>query len=270
MSGYTKLFSSILDSTVWLETNPTRIVWITMLAKADQFGEVAASVPGLAHAACVTLEECQAALATFLAPDEHSRTKDFDGRRIEAIDGGWVLLNHAKYRDAMRSLSRAEYLREKQAESRARKARAAKASTNVDKNPVSTSVNQSQPISEASASSEAASEIHTNPSPAAPVDVAVTIYGCYPRKVGRAAALKAIRAALKVKPYAELFDAVQSYALAVATWPAPDRAQFVPHPATWFNRGSYDDDRTTWQRISSAAPMDARAETEAAARRAAF
>jgi hypothetical protein len=37
-------------------------------------------------------------LDCFLAPDPDSRTKDDEGRRIEEIDGGWLLLNHAKYR----------------------------------------------------------------------------------------------------------------------------------------------------------------------------
>lgn len=34
----------------------------------------------------------------FLSPDKWSRTTDNEGRRIEPIDGGWRLLNHAKYR----------------------------------------------------------------------------------------------------------------------------------------------------------------------------
>lgn len=96
--AYTKLFNSIVTSTIWLETDRTRIVWITMLALADANGEVQASVPGLAHVAGVPVEDCRAALDKFLSPDLDSRTKDDEGRRIEPIDGGWHLLNHAKYR----------------------------------------------------------------------------------------------------------------------------------------------------------------------------
>lgn len=73
------------------------------------------------------------------------------------------------------------------------------------------------------------------------------IYEAYPRKVGPAAALKAISKALKAKPPADLLAATQAYANAVKTWPEPDKC-FIPHPATWFNRGSYDDDPATWQR----------------------
>ena len=82
MAGYTKLFSSIVLSTVWREPNHVRIVWITMLALAEADGYVGAAVPGLADAARVSIPECLEALASFLAPDEYSRSKEHEGRRI--------------------------------------------------------------------------------------------------------------------------------------------------------------------------------------------
>jgi hypothetical protein len=95
---FTKLFSSITASTIWAARDQTRILWITMLAMADQHGRVWASVPGLANIARISIPDCETALAELQAPDKYSRTKDHDGRRIEPIDGGWRLLNHAKYR----------------------------------------------------------------------------------------------------------------------------------------------------------------------------
>jgi hypothetical protein len=62
---YTKLFSSITESTVWGESYATRIVWVTMLAMADAKGAVYGSVPGLARRANVTLQEVEQALAAF-------------------------------------------------------------------------------------------------------------------------------------------------------------------------------------------------------------
>jgi len=84
-------------------------------------------------------------------------------------------------------------------------------------------------------------------------DLIEAIYRAYPRKVGKVAAEKAIANALKVLPYAELLEATQAYAQAVARWtPAQrfthDGRDTVPHPATWFNRGSYADDRKEWER----------------------
>lgn len=97
--AYTKLFNSIISSTIWTEDDQTRIVWVTLMAMADKNGEVQASIPGLARLASVPLEATEAAIEKFLAPDPYSRTKDDEGRRIEEIDGGWALINHAKYRD---------------------------------------------------------------------------------------------------------------------------------------------------------------------------
>jgi hypothetical protein len=54
------------------------------------------------------------ALDTFLSPDPASRTKDHEGRRIEEIDGGWLILNGSKF-DSIRSAEeRREYMREYQ------------------------------------------------------------------------------------------------------------------------------------------------------------
>jgi hypothetical protein len=116
---FTKLFNSILDSTIWQEPLETKVVWITMLAMCDRNGDVHASIPGLARRAGVTITQCNAALACLESPDEYSRTKDHDGRRIAEIDGGWSLLNHGKYRALLSAEERREYNRRKQAEYRA-------------------------------------------------------------------------------------------------------------------------------------------------------
>lgn len=99
MSGYVKLYSTIITSSIWLESHATLRVWITMLTLADRRGEVSGSIGGLAHIANVTREECVAALELFMSPDPDSRTPEHEGRRIEKIDGGWLVLNAEKYRD---------------------------------------------------------------------------------------------------------------------------------------------------------------------------
>lgn len=99
VTGFTKLFQSIVHSTVWQEEMHVKVVWVTMLALADRNGCVNASEPGLAKAAGVSLEQCLDALARFQAPDPYSRTKAHEGRRIQPIDGGWFMINHPKYRE---------------------------------------------------------------------------------------------------------------------------------------------------------------------------
>lgn len=96
--AFVKLHGTILDSSIWLDDHPTRLLWITMLVMADERGVVQASVGGLAARARITREECEAALAKFLSPDPDSRDQT-SGERIERVPGGWLILNHANYRD---------------------------------------------------------------------------------------------------------------------------------------------------------------------------
>lgn len=117
MSGYTKLFGSLIHSTIWREPDHVRIVWMTMLAMADRDGVVEASVPGLADAARKTIPETESALARLMEPDPYSRTPDHEGRRIEPVPGGWRLLNHGIYREKAST----EEAREKAAARQARK-----------------------------------------------------------------------------------------------------------------------------------------------------
>ncbi len=112
MEGFTKLFSSIIHSTIWREDMHVKVLWVTMLAMANKDGRVLASLPGLADAARISIDQCKDALSRLLAPDEFSRTKDFEGRRIEEVDGGWALLNYTKYREMRDSDERRIQVRE--------------------------------------------------------------------------------------------------------------------------------------------------------------
>ena len=120
MIGYTKLFASIVHSTIWREDPRTKVLWVTMLALADQHGEVMASVPGLADVARISVEDCEAALDKFMSPDAYSRTPDNDGRRIESIPGGWSILNHRRYRDMQSEVNKRELAAERQRRRRLR------------------------------------------------------------------------------------------------------------------------------------------------------
>ena len=103
MSGYTPLFGSIITSSIWNESNETRIVWVTMLAMADMYGIVEGSAPGLAVVARVSKEACQKALEILSSPDPDSRTKEYEGRRIIPVTGGWKVVNHTLYRQRAKS-----------------------------------------------------------------------------------------------------------------------------------------------------------------------
>jgi hypothetical protein len=117
---FTKLFSSITESTVWCESDQVRIVWICMLAMANKNGFVFGSVPGLANRARVPVESVREAIAKFMQPDPDSRTKEYEGRRIEEIDGGWRLLNYAKHRAIRDEEERRDYMKNLMREKRAK------------------------------------------------------------------------------------------------------------------------------------------------------
>ena len=161
MKPFSKLFASIVTSSIWTEDAETRVVWVTMLAICDADGDVWASVGGLAKAAGVSRDVCAVALAKFLAPDHDSRTKEHEGRRIEEIDGGWRLLNYRKYRELGRTEDRRQYFAAKKRESRAAM------STNVHKCPQQSTMS---PIAEAEAEAEANTKAAATPPPYTPAD----------------------------------------------------------------------------------------------------
>lgn len=114
METFTKLCSSILDSSVWGEDLEVRMVWITMLAMANKDGYVGASVDGLARRARVSVEHTRKALEKFMAPDPESRSQEFEGRRIDKADRGWKLLNYGRFREERDVEKRREQLRNAQ------------------------------------------------------------------------------------------------------------------------------------------------------------
>ena len=108
---YTILKSSLIHSTIWDESPEICKVWVTMLAMRNKDGEILSSVPGLAHASRISLETTKAALFKFLAPDPDSTTKEHEGRRLEAISGGWRLLNHDKVQAEVSAAHKAAYMK---------------------------------------------------------------------------------------------------------------------------------------------------------------
>jgi hypothetical protein len=119
---YNKIFTKILDSSIWLEPTPTRIVWVTLIAAMDEDGFVqSACVANLAHKARVTLKEATEAVKILEGPDENSSDKDNDGRRIEKVPGGWMVLNASKYRELVTRAVSKEQTRIRVARHRAKK-----------------------------------------------------------------------------------------------------------------------------------------------------
>lgn len=118
---YNKLFEKILDSSIWLEPDPTRIVWITLLAAMDEDGFAHFSaLQNLADRAKVSLKAAKVAVAKFEAPDKNSGNPANDGRRIERVPGGWLVLNSNYYRQIYTKAIKLEQTRVRVARFRAK------------------------------------------------------------------------------------------------------------------------------------------------------
>lgn len=88
MNGFTKLFNSIITSSIWSADDKVRIMWITMLASSDASGHVTGSIPGMAAIARMNLKEAEQSIAELCSPDPYSRSKEHEGRRLIKADGG--------------------------------------------------------------------------------------------------------------------------------------------------------------------------------------
>lgn len=121
MKSWTPLWSEIVTSSIWEEDVVTRVVWITMLAVKDRNGYVSGSTASMARLANVEPKECEKAIGVLESEDKRNPNQANGGRRIQPVEKGWVVLNHAKYRDMIQDEYRRNYKAKKAAEYRAKR-----------------------------------------------------------------------------------------------------------------------------------------------------
>lgn len=221
---YNKLFSKILDSSIWLESDTTRIVWFTLLAAMDQDGFAQfASVPNLAHRARVSVEAAEKAVKTLESADPNSSDPDNEGKRIERVPGGWMVLNCQKYQELVtRAISR-EQTRIRVARHREKKG--CNAHVTVEKRGVTQS------------DAEAEAEKHTQRA-----DGFEKFWQLYPKKRNK---LSASRAWLdfNCQPIAEKIMATLRLALDSKEW-NEDGGRWIPNPEKWISSGAWENQYT--------------------------
>lgn len=122
MRTWTPLWNSVVESSLWDEPDLVCKVYLTMLAIKDADHVVRMDAYGIARKARKTEEEVLEALKVLAGPDTKKITKQpFEGRRIKAVDGGWLILNGEKYRAMVQDEMRRARNRRAQANYRARK-----------------------------------------------------------------------------------------------------------------------------------------------------
>lgn len=125
MNTWTPVFSKIVDSSIWTEPDSVCKVFITMLALKDADQVVRFNAFGLARRCWPTDPDAEKrvleALAVLSSPDtKRIEPQPYDGRRIQKVQEGWLILNGQTYEDLMRSVNRRAYKASKQAEYRAK------------------------------------------------------------------------------------------------------------------------------------------------------
>ena len=106
---FVKLFTQILDSSI-ADNRKLRHFFTDLLLCADADGCVMMTDAAISRRTGAPMEEVEWGLAELSKPDPRSKTPDYDGRRIERVDGhgyGWKILNYEMYR----SLRDAEQMR---------------------------------------------------------------------------------------------------------------------------------------------------------------
>jgi hypothetical protein len=122
MDFYTPLFSKIVDSSIWDESDCVVKVYLTMLAKKDRDQVVRGNAYNIAAWSRKTEAEVIEALKVLGSPDTRRlEPQPHEGRRIERVEDGWLILNGRHYQDQMQVVNRRAYKAGKEKERRDRR-----------------------------------------------------------------------------------------------------------------------------------------------------
>lgn len=105
MNTWTPLWSQVVESTLWEEPLPVRVLFLTMLAIKEPDHVVRMPFRRLCKKANMEPEVVSGALKVLEEPDTLSVDhQPFGGRRVQEVEGGWLILNGEHYRQAMSKL----------------------------------------------------------------------------------------------------------------------------------------------------------------------
>lgn len=111
---YNKLFTKIVDSSIWMEPDHVRLVWLMFIALMDEDGFVnLASAKNVAHRAVMELDKAVEAIRILESPDPESSNPTNEGRRLTRVPGGWIVNNAQEYRDIVKREHQKELSRER-------------------------------------------------------------------------------------------------------------------------------------------------------------
>ena len=106
--GYTPLFGSMFKGSMagrWPDTG----IWCALLAMADRNGEIDCTPEYISLVTGCPVADVEAVIARLCAPDPKSRSQIEEGRRLLPIPNrgfGWIVVNHGRYREKARLMTR--------------------------------------------------------------------------------------------------------------------------------------------------------------------
>lgn len=126
---FAKVFGQIFDSSIAEDYNCRRM-FMDLLVLADSDGAVDMTAEAIARRTNVPVGEVVKYVKELCQPDEKSRSKLEEGKRLIPLDSnrdwGWKIVNYKHYRKIRDEAARREYFRDKQREHRKKKKQAVK------------------------------------------------------------------------------------------------------------------------------------------------
>jgi hypothetical protein len=244
---YAKIFAQIYDGSLCTRGPWEALVTFQqMLVLADQDGTVDMTVEAMARRTTIPLAIIKKGVAALLLPDTQSRTPTEDGRRIVLLsdvrDWGWSVVNYAHYRQLKRELDRREYHQNYWNKNRSGKTASTDSTDSTPLKALNTTqtTQPNQPIAEAYANAEAINGV-TKPTG---FDA---FYEAYPRKVGKAAAIKAFAKA-NANAFISIILEDIDHRVCNGEWGA-EKVQFIPYPATYLSGKRWEDEHGIGEQV---------------------
>lgn len=122
MNSWAPLSDGLVDSSIWEEPDHVFRVFIGMMSIKDHTHVVRKNTYELSRRLHMNHEVVLDALKVLSSPDARRPGQPHNGRRIEAVDGGWVLLNGEAYKAKVQLIMKRARDARAQANYRARKA----------------------------------------------------------------------------------------------------------------------------------------------------
>lgn len=228
---YAKLFSRITESSLMEEEVPTRYVFMMLLAISDPKGYVIGTDVAIARRVNLSVPDLQKAIKALMSPDEHSNSKEHEGRRIIPSDGerGYYLVNYMTYRNLLDEDGRRAYMREYMRERRLKEKGLGESVSDVN-------VNAKQPLAPLTQEEGEAKAEEKGKEYSLEFE---SFWTDYPKKVGKGKAWSAWQKA-KGKPVIGRMLAILDRQKDSPDWLKED-GRFTPHPSTWLNERRWED-----------------------------